>query len=46
VIEQALAHTISSKAERAYRRGTAIEKRRVLMEQWASYLASDGHGES
>jgi integrase len=39
LIEQALAHTISNKAERAYRRGTAIEKRRELMEKWAKYLA-------
>jgi len=41
LIEQALAHTISSKAERAYRRGTALEKRRVLMEDWAAYVSSD-----
>lgn len=40
LIEQALAHTISNKAERAYRRGTAIERRRELMEQWADYLAA------
>lgn len=38
VIEQALAHTISNSAERAYRRGTAIERRRVLMQDWAEYL--------
>jgi integrase len=38
LIEQALAHTIESKAERAYRRGTAIERRRELMEAWANYL--------
>jgi integrase len=38
LIEQALAHTISSKAERAYRRGTAIERRRELMEAWAKFL--------
>lgn len=30
VIEQALAHTIQNKAERAYRRGTAIERRREI----------------
>jgi len=35
-----LAHTISNKAERAYRRGTAVEKRRALMEAWAAYLTS------
>lgn len=38
LIEQALAHTIANKAERAYRRGTAIERRRELMEAWASFL--------
>ncbi|HEY0628566.1 MAG TPA: integrase arm-type DNA-binding domain-containing protein [Sphingomicrobium sp.] len=40
VIEQALAHTIQNKAERAYRRQTAVEKRRRLMEDWAAYVAS------
>ena len=39
IIEAALAHTIKSKAERAYRRGTAIERRRRLMQEWAEYLA-------
>lgn len=36
-IEMALAHTIESKAERAYRRGCALEKRRELMAEWADY---------
>jgi integrase len=36
--EQALAHDIGNKAERAYRRGKAIEKRRELMEAWAQFL--------
>lgn len=40
LIEQALAHTIQNKAERAYRRGTAIERRRSLMEDWATYLTA------
>jgi hypothetical protein len=31
LIEQALAHTISNKAERAYRRGIAIERQRILI---------------
>jgi integrase len=39
LIEQALAHTIGNKAERAYRRGKAIDRRRELMEAWAQYLA-------
>jgi hypothetical protein len=37
VIETALAHVIGDKAEQAYRRGDALEKRRKLMEGWASY---------
>ncbi len=36
VAEQALAHTIGG-TEGAYRRGTAIEKRRRLMDAWADY---------
>jgi integrase len=36
VIEMALAHTIESKTERAYRRGRSLEKRRKLMEAWRS----------
>lgn len=36
-IEMALAHTIASKAERAYRRGRSLEKRRVLMSDWADF---------
>jgi integrase len=38
LVEQALAHTIQNKAERAYRRGTAIERRRELMQDWCDYL--------
>ncbi|WP_430386736.1 tyrosine-type recombinase/integrase [Blastomonas fulva] len=38
LVEQALAHTIQNKAERAYRRGTAIERRRELMQAWDDYL--------
>jgi integrase len=39
VCEMALAHTISDKVERAYRRGDLFEKRRQLMRAWADYLA-------
>ena len=35
--EHALAHRISDKAEAAYRRGDQFEKRRELMEAWASF---------
>jgi hypothetical protein len=37
LIETALAHVIGDKAEQAYRRSDALEKRRKLMEVWASY---------
>ncbi|WP_025662616.1 site-specific integrase [Rhizobium sp. IBUN] len=37
VVEQALAHTVGG-VEGAYRRGTAIEKRRSLMTDWAGYV--------
>jgi integrase len=36
-VEMALAHTISSATERAYRRGRALEKRRGLMDAWAEF---------
>jgi hypothetical protein len=37
VTETALAHVIGDKAEQAYRRSDAQEKRRKLMEAWAAY---------
>jgi integrase len=37
LIETALAHVIGDKAEQAYRRSDALEKRRNLMEAWANY---------
>lgn len=36
VVEMALAHTIGSKVEAAYRRGDLFEKRRRLMDDWAA----------
>jgi integrase len=36
--EQALAHTISDKTERAYKRTTLFDKRRQLMAAWAKYI--------
>lgn len=44
VAEAALAHTVGDKTELAYRRGTAIEKRRTLMEAWADYCAAADSG--
>lgn len=37
VAEAALAHVIGDAAERAYRRGDALEKRRAMMEAWAQW---------
>jgi len=37
VAEAALAHVIGDKAEQAYRRSDALEKRRALMEAWARH---------
>jgi len=39
VVEQALAHAISSGVEAAYRRGDLFEKRRELMEAWSEYCS-------
>lgn len=38
--EMALAHTVSDKVEAAYRRGDMREKRRRMMDEWATYCAS------
>ena len=40
IIEHALAHKIKDKTEGAYRRETAVAKRRRLMEEWAKYCSS------
>ena len=39
VAEAALAHTVGNETEAAYRRGSALEKRRQLMTDWATYLS-------
>ena len=39
VIEAALAHLIGNATTRAYQRGTMLDKRRVIMDDWAAYLA-------
>lgn len=38
VAEMALAHTIENKVEAAYRRGDLFDKRRHLMNDWASFI--------
>ncbi|WP_460450287.1 tyrosine-type recombinase/integrase [Alsobacter sp. SYSU BS001988] len=37
VAEMALAHKVGDEVERAYRRGDALEKRRMLMDSWARF---------
>ena len=39
VAEMALAHAIGDKVEAAYRRGDLFEKRRLMMADWARFLA-------
>jgi hypothetical protein len=41
VIEVALAHAIGNKVEAAYQRGDMFEKRRRLMQQWATFCTSE-----
>ena len=41
IAEAALAHLVGDEVERAYRRGDALEKRRALMEAWASFCTSE-----
>ena len=45
VVEMALAHAVESKVEAAYRRGDLFEKRRKLMEAWASFCELPSTGE-
>jgi integrase len=40
IAEAALAHIIGNKVEQAYRRGDLFEKRRRLMQQWATFCTS------
>ena len=40
IIEFALAHKLPDKVEASYRRSTALEKRKELMDAWAGYCAS------
>jgi len=40
VAEMALAHVIENKVEAAYRRGDLFQKRALMMEAWANYLAT------
>ena len=40
ICEAALAHAVGNAVEQAYRRGDALEKRRVLMTEWAEFIDS------
>ncbi len=40
-LELALAHDVGSKVEKAYQRGTLLEKRIALMADWAAYLTGE-----
>ena len=39
VVEMALGHKVGNEVERAYRRGSALEKRRQLMNAWDRFCA-------
>ncbi len=41
VIEAALAHVVQNKVEAAYARSDLFERRRRLMNDWASYVLDD-----
>ena len=40
VAEMALAHTVANAVEAAYRRGDVLEKRRLMMADWAKFVAT------
>jgi integrase len=46
VAEAALAHVVGDKAEQAYRRGDALEKRRALMAAWAQFVEGRERGKA
>jgi len=46
VIENALSHTLKNATEAAYRRSTALEKRRIVMQEWADYVYSGQNREN
>ena len=44
VCEPALAHVNSDRVEAVYRRSDLFERRRLLMQEWAAYVAADRSG--
>lgn len=45
VAEGCLAHAVGNKTELAYRRGDALEKRRLLLQQWADFCLGKASAE-
>ncbi|WP_394199950.1 tyrosine-type recombinase/integrase [Litoreibacter albidus] len=45
VAEMCLAHRVGSVVEKAYARSDLLDKRRVLMEQWSSFITSKRSGD-
>lgn len=43
VAEAALAHAVTNKTEAAYRRGNLLEKRRIMMADWATYVCGEAY---
>ena len=46
IVEACLAHIIGGKVEQAYMRGDLFEKRRRLMQQWATFCTTAPAGEA
>jgi integrase len=46
IVEAGLAHIIGGKVEQAYRRGDLFEKRRRLMQQWATFCTTQPTNEA
>ncbi|WP_353037717.1 site-specific integrase [Mesorhizobium sp. M1076] len=44
IMEQALAHRVGDSTELAYRRSDALDKRRKLMDAWATYVSAEKSG--
>lgn len=46
VAEMALAHKVGDEVEQAYRRGSALAKRKKLMDAWSAYVSTTKGGEN
>jgi hypothetical protein len=45
VVETALAHRVGDAVEQAYRRADGLEKRRKLMQAWATFCSTTATGD-